>query len=119
MKATDFIRQFSELTINGPRSSESMPEARDDTINICNIPLKLRDYHIESKYYDDSTIAILWVTEDWDNHVSLLVNEIVRYFEYLAKQNNLESDIELEITIGNKDASESKYYDRVITRNGG
>lgn len=119
MKATEFIRQFNELSINGPRVSEDMPAARDDAINICNIPFNLRDYHVESKYYDESTIAILWVSVDWDNKVSALVNEIVRYFEYLAVQNDLESDIELEITIGNKDASESKYYDRVISRNGG
>lgn len=119
MKANKFIREFYDLKINGPKFDNKIPPERKDAINICNIPYGLRNYHVESVYYDDDIIAILWVAEDWDVDVFLLVNEITRYFEYLAKMNNLETDVSLEITIGSKDAQESKYFDRVISRNGG
>lgn len=119
MRARDFIRQFSDPKINGPKFDNKMPPEKRDAINICNIPYNLRNYHVEAVHYDDDVIAMLWVTEDWDDDVNSLVNEIVRYYNYLAKINRLESDVSLEITIGTKDARESKYYDRVIARNGG
>lgn len=116
MKARDFIRQFSDPKVNGPKFDNKMPLERYDAINICNIPYNLRNYHVETFHYDDDVIAILWVTEDWDD-VNLLVNEIVRYYNYLAKINRLDSDISLEITIRTKDDKKSKYYDSVISKN--
>lgn len=120
MKASSFIRAFCDIKINGPKYSNKMPPEQKDAVNICNIPYGLRDYYIESVYYDDATIAILWVAEEWDQDVFSLVNEITRYYEYLAKVHNLEADILLEITIGNKDIQNApKYFDRVICKNGG
>lgn len=120
MKANNFIREYCDIKVNGPKFSNKMPPERKDAVNICNIPYGLRNYHVESIYYDDATIAVLWIAEEWDSDVILLVNEITRYYDHLAKIHNLESDVSLEITIGNKDLqNESKYFDRVIYRNGG
>ena len=109
MTAIDFLQQFSDLKINKTNNIKS------NYVNQSILPKGLYNFSIESAYYfEDSTIALLWITEDWDNNVSLLANEIERYYNYLAKIHNLESDINLEITIGTKDARESKYFDKLI-----
>ena len=114
MNANEFIQRFSVLNINDTYIKN--PEA----INTKQVPNELHIYLLDSHYYyDENLISILWVTEQWNNHINMIVNEINRYYKYLANKYQLEEDIEVEITIGNKIGEYNKYFKIVIYKYGG
>ena len=100
MKAKEFINQFQLVTANNPKDKAF--EVNEEAINEFTYSSRLEPVDIEYDVVDDSTIEIHWVSQDWDNEIDPLIDEITRYSNKIAEKCNLEEDVLIILKIRSK-----------------
>ena len=115
MNVEEFMKH-ANFTVNGPAYyGAPMPDADPNQVNECTFSHKLRfkDVNIE---VNNNTITIKWISQEWDDNTDPLVKEIMRYYLYVADKVELDKDINLIITIEDRDHTGSKVYEKVIEK---
>ena len=102
MDATTYIKYLEDhLEVNSPRGKSN--EIVSTMINEPNFSYKLRakKYSIDIK--NDTTLYILWITQDWDN-LKPFFEEIRRVCRYWAHKSQLTEVATILVKIQDKDS---------------
>lgn len=118
MNAKEFMNQYAEFNVTcAAYLGAPIPDAEPDKVNECNIPHELRFKQVDVDF-SNSGIEVDWLSQEWSNDTDKLVNEIMRCYDYLALRTDLEEDIQVFITISDRDGVGSRSYTKTILKAG-
>lgn len=118
MTAKEFMNQYARFDVTcAAYLGAPIPDAEPDKVNECNIPHELRFKQVDVDF-SNSGIEVDWLSQEWSNDTDKLVNEIMRCYDYLALRTELEEDIQVFITISDRDGVGSRSYTKTILKAG-